>query len=228
MWMVVQRGVAGPVAVLWWSLLASVVLAVGWRWLVTSVTDLGLRVMLPSWLPAYLVCFLGGGVIGHLVIAHRHDLLRSRTFAWLASRSWLALVVAGGALAVGNSPLGGPWTFVQTSTTELTIRFAANTVAALALLFGIAASVRGSVLPRLFAVRWLETVGRWSYGVYLWHMPVVVMAWSQGLIPRDGLAFLVWVAGLVAVSTALGAVTYRFVEQPAIAYSKSVPSRLRG
>ena len=93
-------------------------------------------------------------------------------------------------------------------------------VAALTLLAGVAASEPRSIVPRLFAASWLQAVGRWSYGIYLWHMPVVVMAFQQGLIPHDGQYFVVWMVVLLGVSAALGAITYAFVEKPAIAFSK--------
>jgi peptidoglycan/LPS O-acetylase OafA/YrhL len=60
------------------------------------------------------------------------------------------------------------------------------------------------------ALRWgpLPTLGVWSYGIYLWHLPLIRLA-----RPVLGETLLVTVAaGLAAVPVA--AASYRFVEQP--------------
>jgi peptidoglycan/LPS O-acetylase OafA/YrhL len=59
-------------------------------------------------------------------------------------------------------------------------------------------------------LRWgpLPTLGVWSYGIYLWHLPLIRLAQ-----PVLGETLLVTVAaGLAAVPVA--AASYRFVEQP--------------
>jgi peptidoglycan/LPS O-acetylase OafA/YrhL len=59
--------------------------------------------------------------------------------------------------------------------------------------------------PRLLTARPLLTLGKWSYGIYLWHVP---MMWAIGMpkTPTD-------IALLVAVSIAAGAVSHWGVER---------------
>ncbi len=66
-------------------------------------------------------------------------------------------------------------------------------------------------------LRWAEAFGRWSYGVFLWHLPLLLFIKGQGWMPSSGL--LTWVL-LVAVASAAGALTWRFVERPLLARSK--------
>ncbi len=65
---------------------------------------------------------------------------------------------------------------------------------------------RTSLPARLLAVRPLQLVGRWSYGIYLFHWPVVVFVGAQRFDP--------WVQFAVVslASIALAAVSYEVVE----------------
>ncbi|MBJ7332448.1 MAG: acyltransferase [Solirubrobacteraceae bacterium] len=62
-----------------------------------------------------------------------------------------------------------------------------------------------------------EAFGRWSYGVFLWHLPLLLFLKGHGLMPSSGL--LTWVL-LVAIAAAAGAATWRFVELPLLTRSK--------
>ena len=64
--------------------------------------------------------------------------------------------------------------------------------------------------PLSAALRWgpLPTLGVWSYGIYLWHLPLIRLAQ-----PVFGETLLVaTLGGLAAIPVA--AASYRFVEQP--------------
>jgi peptidoglycan/LPS O-acetylase OafA/YrhL len=66
-------------------------------------------------------------------------------------------------------------------------------------------------------LRPVEAFGRWSYGVFLWHLPILLFMQGEDLAP--GNAVLRW-ALLVAVSAAVGAANWRYVERPLIARSR--------
>ena len=95
-------------------------------------------------------------------------------------------------------------------------------------LVGLAAAVlvghlvlHGHGLPsRALAARPLVAVGVWSYGIYLWHLPLVRLA-----RPVLGETLLVTVGALLA-SVAVAAASYRFVEQPVLRGRRSAPVEL--
>ena len=76
--------------------------------------------------------------------------------------------------------------------------------------------------PRLLRSRPLALVGLWSYGVYLWHVPLLLWLRGHGLLPADG-----W--GALAVVTPptllVAAASWRFLERPAQDWARRVAAR---
>jgi len=76
----------------------------------------------------------------------------------------------------------------------------------------------------------LEAVGRWSYSIYLTHVPLLYLA--QQIVPFQTAAqFKGWraidvaiVTGVVAVTLALSATTYRFIERPFLLRKAALPT----
>jgi peptidoglycan/LPS O-acetylase OafA/YrhL len=66
-------------------------------------------------------------------------------------------------------------------------------------------------------LRPVEAFGRWSYGVFLWHLPVLLFLQGEGLAPSNGVAR--W-ALLVVLSAGIGALNWRFVERPLLTRSR--------
>jgi peptidoglycan/LPS O-acetylase OafA/YrhL len=64
---------------------------------------------------------------------------------------------------------------------------------------------------RLLSLRSLQWLGRHSYGVYLWHWPVLVL--TLAATGRDRVTVLVGL-GVIAASLVLAALTYRLAEVP--------------
>ncbi len=71
--------------------------------------------------------------------------------------------------------------------------------------------------PRSLELRPLVWVGAVSYGLYLWHVPVLVVLRANGLLPLTP-----WGATLVAlpISLLLGWLSLRLIEKPAMAWSR--------
>jgi peptidoglycan/LPS O-acetylase OafA/YrhL len=81
-----------------------------------------------------------------------------------------------------------------------------------------------SAIVRLFGVRALEHIGMISLSAYLWHYPVLLLVSRVdrhvGLVGGDDALTMLWAPLLVATgSIALGTLTYRFVEKPAMEWA---------
>lgn len=206
--------------------LLSIPVTSAWRWWLDA-TSLGASFTYPFWLPGFLVCFFGGAAVRHTLEAQRAGLSSARALTWLGgSHPGLLVALAFGFAALGDSRLGGPWEYVPATFTERSIRFACSTAVALLLLIGAATAAPGSILERAFSARWLVAVGRWSYGVYLWHLPVITVL--VAFLPLSGPSgFITLYAATLAISVPLGAATYVWIEQPAIEWSKRAPGLRR-
>lgn len=216
-----QRFSGNPVRPMLIALLIAFGISITYRYYVMyEVHDFARLITMPLWLPAFLVCFLGGAAVAHLLIAEQHGKVSLPRLRWFAARPWLVAAVAVGCALIGNSSLGGAWTFAPATFEEISIRTTACTIIALALLIGVAAGDEKSFLNRLFSARWLVATGRWSYGIYLWHMPAMLLLAREVTIQPGFGGLVIWMAILLAVSIPLGALTYAFVERPAIAWSK--------
>ena len=80
------------------------------------------------------------------------------------------------------------------------------------------------------AVRFLETpvlvaTGVVSYSIFLWHLPVIVWLNDHGLTFGGWGGLLVNALIVAVVVGALSALTYRFVERPALSYKRSMRVR---
>jgi peptidoglycan/LPS O-acetylase OafA/YrhL len=76
-------------------------------------------------------------------------------------------------------------------------------------LFGLLYALRNRSFPR-----WILWLGRISYSLYLVHGIVL------SLLPAD-LNPVVFVASVIGLSVAISAVTYEFIEKPAIEFHRS-------
>lgn len=137
-----------------------------------------------------------------MLIAHLPPARTRRTAVWM--------IVAGVALALGDSvwhALGG-WDWGLG-----VLRDVPGAV-------GYGLIIAACAQPVIGAVDWLrpaEAFGRWSYGVFLWHLPLLLFIKGQGWMPSSG--FLTWVM-LVVVASVAGALTWRFVEKPLLMRSR--------
>jgi peptidoglycan/LPS O-acetylase OafA/YrhL len=66
----------------------------------------------------------------------------------------------------------------------------------------------------LLGVPWLVRVGFWSYELDLWHGPIIRLAAKAGVTQGGVGGLLVNLAGVLAVSLAVSALTHRWLEVP--------------
>ncbi len=89
------------------------------------------------------------------------------------------------------------------------------------------ASGRG-LLHRACATVPLMHLGRLSYGIYLYHLPLLYLAQHAGLLDRGhGIQTLPVIVGLLIASTILAEISFRLIEQPALSLAHRRPARGR-
>lgn len=219
--LLVLRWKRRPLTVMALVFAAGLLTTVIWRYHVgVNLTETRDLLTMNYWFPGFMVCFLGGGLIAHLHLMDRFGLTRRRPLQWFADRPWLVLGTTVLTAGIASSQLGGGWGWTPLTLTERSIRFGFNTVFALCLLAGVAFSRASSPLSRFFGHTVMVAIGRWSYGIYLLHLPVRELLRTNIPIPDGPLGFLVWFGLQLAICIPLGAAMYAFVERPALAKSR--------
>jgi peptidoglycan/LPS O-acetylase OafA/YrhL len=72
--------------------------------------------------------------------------------------------------------------------------------------------------PRLLGCRPLARLGTLSYGIYLWHYPILLGLQAHGLLPVDDVAATIALVGGASILAA--ALSWSVVEQPALAATR--------
>ncbi len=78
--------------------------------------------------------------------------------------------------------------------------------------------------PRLLAAEPLAWLGRISYGIYLWHVPLLLFLRAHDLLPLSPAGALVAVIGPTVL---VAAVSWHFVEQPLVLRARRAVARRR-
>ncbi len=153
-------------------------------------------------LPAMLPSF----ALGMLCAALAHHWRPRRRAAGVALAVATTLIVANGVLHAVAQPGSG---------LAATLRVTRDLPAALG--FAVMIAVAVTRPPAVLLVRPLTWAGEVSYGFFLWHVPLLLVLRGHGLLPLS-------VAGALLVGLPLallaGWLSWRFVEQPAIAWSR--------
>jgi len=151
--------------------------------------------------PAFLAYFACGMLVA---LAVERSRATNRELSGLQSG-----LLAGGAVAllVAN----GLWHGLDRSANGFAMEVFADLAAALAFGAIIASIVMGTGAGlRWLAWRPLVWVGTITYGLYLWHIPVIVWLRGAGLLPGGALSALV----ALPIAVALGAASWYLLEQP--------------
>lgn len=92
-------------------------------------------------------------------------------------------------------------------------------IATVGILFGISVAENSRAFAPL-STRSARSLGNWSYSIYLWHWPVIVLGGLMGVIPEFWGYRLPLVLG---ATIGLAALTYHFLEKPVLSISVTTP-----
>lgn len=179
-------------------------LSLGWGYLPIH-TPYGVNPL--NWAPAY-GCWFGAGMLlaewAFSPVGRVHRLARRRL-------PMAVLTLA--AFLVAASPLAGPEGLTSATVGQFIVRTAMGGVLAWALLAPLVLD-RPDTPHRFLASAPMVTLGRWSYGIFIWHLAALDMVFPViGRFAFTGDMAVVLVLTMV-FTVAIAAVSYALVEQP--------------
>jgi peptidoglycan/LPS O-acetylase OafA/YrhL len=186
-----------------------VVAAVGvasWCWALIPVhTPAGVNVL--NWPPAFFSWFVAGMLLAEWTVSPLGWMHR------LARRRVLMAVIAVGAFLVAASPLAGPEGLTPGTVSQFIVKTAMGAVVAAALIAPLVLD-RPDTPHRFLGSRPMVTLGRWSYGLFIWHLTALTMVFPViGEFAFSGHMPVVLMLTVV-FGFAIAAVSYALVESP--------------
>ncbi|CPZ97314.1 Probable acyltransferase [Mycobacteroides abscessus] len=160
-----------------------------------------------TWPPAFFSWFVAGMLLAEWSAAPPSWALR------LARRRVLLAGAALVAFGVAASPLAGPEGLIQAPPHQYAVKIAMGATLAWALLMPL--TLDASDTPhRILGSPLMVTLGRWSYGLFIWHLAALNMVFTViGRFPFSGHFPSVLVLTLI-FGFAMAAVSYALVESP--------------
>ena len=160
-----------------------------------------------NWPPAFFSWFAAGMLLAEWV----HDPI-GLPHRWARRRVAMG-VVAVLAYLVAASPLAGPEGLIPGTATQFAVKTAAGSLVALALVAPLVLD-RVDTPHRLLGGTVMVTLGRWSYGLFIWHLAALAMVFPVlGTFAFTGRMPSVLVLTLI-FGWAIAAVSYGLVESP--------------
>ena len=179
----------------------------GWAWAVAAldIAPSGLNPL--NWPPAFASWFAAGMLIAELTVSPVGWLHR------LAHRRLLMAGIAAVAFLVAASPVAGPEGLIPGTASQFAVKTAMGAVLAAALLAPLALD-RPGTNHRILGSPVMVTLGRWSYGLFVWHLAALAMVFPViGEFAFNGHLPTVLVLTLL-FGFAMAAVSYALVEAP--------------
>ena len=166
---------------------------------------------LERWLPARSASFALGMLLAEACARPDHPV--SRYLTRLAARPGPLLGLGAAAYLLATTPVAGLLTLGTVGGGRLAVKMALSCVVAAAVLLPLVLGP-DNVWRRGLAHPAAAGLGRISYGIFLWHVPVFTALYAvTGLVPFTGGLLPLLSAG-VPVTLALAALTYVVVERP--------------
>ena len=160
-----------------------------------------------TWPPAFFSWFASGMLIAELTVTPVGWMHR------LARRRVLMAGIALGAYLLAASPLAGPAGLAPGGLGQFLIKVSMGAVVAGALLAPLVLDPPDTP-HRILGSTAMVTLGRWSYGLFVWHLAALAMVFPViGEFPFNGHMPLVLVLTMV-FGFAIAAVSYALIESP--------------
>ncbi len=160
-----------------------------------------------NWPPAYASWFAAGMLLAEWTVSpvgwpHR-----------LARNPWLIYGIALVAYLISASPLAGPKNLVPATLGQFVVRTSMGAVVACALLAPLVLDRPGQS-HRIMGSPVMVILGRWSYGLFIWHLAALVMVFPiVGTFMFNGDLVVIFVLTTV-LGFAMAAVSYALIESP--------------
>jgi peptidoglycan/LPS O-acetylase OafA/YrhL len=160
-----------------------------------------------NWPPAFFSWFAAGMLLAELTVtrvgwAHR-----------LARRRVVMAAIALAAFLVAASPVAGPEGLVPGTDSQFIVKTAMGAIVAAALIAPLVLD-RPDTSHRILGSATMVTLGRWSYGLFIWHLAALWMVFPIiGEFAFNGHMPVVLVLTIV-IGFAIAAVSYALVESP--------------
>jgi peptidoglycan/LPS O-acetylase OafA/YrhL len=185
-------------------LAAAGVLSLGWA-LIPIDTPVGVSAV--NWPPAFLAWFVAGMLLAELTVTPvgwPHRLARKRV---------LMAAVAVVAFLIAASPVAGPEGLTPGTAHQFIVKVAMGAVVSGALLAPLVLDAPDTS-HRILGNTTMVTLGRWSYGLFIWHLAALWMVFPIiGEFAFNGHMPVVLVLTVV-FGCAIAAVSYALVESP--------------
>ncbi|MCV7225642.1 acyltransferase family protein [Mycolicibacterium komossense] len=180
----------------------------GWGFLMAALPyDAPVGINPLNWPPAFSSWFAAGMLLAEWTVsapglAHR-----------LARRRWLMAGVAVVAYLVAASPAAGPEGLIPGTAAQFALKTAMGAVLAGVLIAPLVLD-RPDTTHRVLGSPVMVTLGRWSYGLFVWHLAALAMVFPViGEFAFNGHLPVVLVLTLI-FGFAIAAVSYALVESP--------------
>ena len=178
-----------------------------WGWVPIGLAHSGPGINPLNWPPAFFSWFAVGMLLAEWAysgIGLPHRLARRRVV--MAVAAVLAYLVAA-------SPLAGPEGLIPSTATQFAVKTAMGSLVAFALVAPLVLD-RLDTPHRLLGTTGMVTLGRWSYGLFVWHLAALALVFPViGTFPFTGRMPMVLVLTLI-FGFAIAAVSYAMVESP--------------
>lgn len=158
-----------------------------------------------NWLPGYFPWFAAGMVLAELAVTPAPRMRR------LASRRWLMLGMALVAFLLAATDLAGPEGLARPHPWQYSMKIVLGAIVAFGLLATpVLVERRYRVLTHPVSLM----LGRWSYGIFIWHLAVLAIIFPTFGVPMFNGHFVFVLVATVLLTLPVAAASYALVEEP--------------